>query len=88
MGLDETTQLQPDMLKILEAWLGHKITWTQSKLGDSQPIITGRVGQHTVLLVKLKTDKGGNARAELLVRSSKPCNLTNSVVIPPTLQLQ
>ena len=63
-------QLQSDILKMFKAWLGHMITWTHFREGESGHIIIGTLGQHKVLLLKLKSDKGGNTRAELLVRNS------------------
>ena len=60
------------ILHIFVKWLGDNVHFTQFRSGHSVPDISGAVGQHTVLLVELKTDRGGNARFELLVRSS-PC---------------
>ena len=63
-------QLQSDILKIFKAWLGHTITWTHFREEDSGHIIIGTLEQHKVLLLKLKSDKGRDTRAELLVRNS------------------
>jgi hypothetical protein len=62
--------LQLRILEIFAEWLRTNVHFTQSRQGHSVPDISGAVGQHTVLLVELKTDRGGNARAELLVRTS------------------
>ncbi len=69
VGLSEA-QLQPAILEICKTWLGHSITCDESWPTDLEPIIIGNIGQHTVLLVNVKTNKGGNASAELLVRKS------------------
>ncbi|CAL5227230.1 g10154 [Coccomyxa viridis] len=66
VGRDATAQLQQDMHNIFEAWLGHRIVLTQPGPGESGPSISGSVGGHVVLLVKVMTDQGGDARAELL----------------------
>ncbi|CAL5227260.1 g10190 [Coccomyxa viridis] len=66
VGLDEVNQLQPDILGIFRNWLGHKITFTPCWPGEEQPNIVGRVGQHTVVMVKLYADKGVHTRAAVL----------------------
>ena len=73
VGLDEVNQLQPDILGIFRNWLGQKITFTPCWPGEEQPNIVGRVGQHTVVMVKLYADKGVHTRAAVLVRSSQLC---------------
>ena len=74
VGLDEVYQLRPETLKILEKWLGNRVTFTQRRPGESGPNIIGRVAQHTVLLMNLYSDRGVNARAAMLVRSSQLCH--------------
>lgn len=68
----ENEGLQEAILHIFQELLGDKVHFTPSKTGLSMPDISGTVEEQTVLLVGLKTDSGGDARLELLVRSS-PC---------------
>ena len=85
VGRDATAQLQQDMHNIFEAWLGHRIVLTQPGPGESGPSISGSVGGHVVLLVKVMTDQGGDARAELLVRSSPAPSTPVPLCTPPSL---
>ena len=70
---NEAKGLQEPILHIFQELLGDRVHFTQSKTGLSMPDIRGIVEEQTVLLMKLKTDSGGDARLELLVRSS-PCH--------------
>lgn len=74
VGRDEVYQLQPEFLGILDKWLGHRISLTQCRLGESGPNIIGRVGPHTVLMMKLYADRRVHAGAALLVRISHLCH--------------
>ena len=65
--------MQPQMLRLLEEWLGPSVSFVQSKRGQPVVDIAGTLWGHKVLMNKLKTDNGGNARIELLV----------SLMIPP-----
>ena len=64
---DEREDMQPQMARLLEEWLGPSVSFVQSKGGQSVVDIAGTLWGHKVLMNKLKTDNGGNARIELLV---------------------
>ncbi len=84
--VSEAEGLQKPILNIFQEWLGDDVHCTQCETEQSMPDISGTVEQQTVLMMELKTDSGGNARAELLVRSSRcqVCPLSLNGICAPS----